>query len=343
MCLAPQVLPNYRGQDKDSQGRLPLANQVKWRRRMLQFASQKRTVAKKKPKIDHLQQTRLANKYHVKAFDNALSLGTGLDCMRFLVDSPPSKLAAHEQQFFVEVAGCPEAVREASADRVRRSCTKDSASGKSRLQVKWGHARYVLHCNLDEGGDNLTNKFWLFLKRGIRGWLWIDPTHRRHNNWTSACNDAAAGWALKDMALICSIGSAPWGSAGHFGKYNDAATELSENFDHKDALWQLVYPLVAFLKFKGNLPFDWRGDESCKRLWSELPVNKVIANKGAKAKLGRWYQPTARWRDMQENIGFLATAVLYIGITLKWYPDLHSSPLGLGALPGFQETHLNKW
>ena len=93
------------------------------------------------------------------------------------------------------------------------------------------------------------------------------------------------------MALICSIGSAPWGSAGHFGKYNDAAPGLSENFDHSDALWQLVYPLVAFLKFKGDLPFDWRGDEACKRLWSELPVNKVIANKGAKAKLGRWYVP----------------------------------------------------
>lgn len=168
MCLAPQVLPNYRVQDKDSQGRLPLANQVKWRRRMLQFASQKRTVAKKKPKSDHLQQARLANKYHVKAFDNALSLGTGLDCMRFLVDSPPSKLAAHEQQFFVEVAGCPEAVREASADRVRRSCIKDPASGKSRLQAKWGHARYVLHCNLDEGGGQSHKQVLAFPEKGYQ-------------------------------------------------------------------------------------------------------------------------------------------------------------------------------
>jgi hypothetical protein len=335
-------MPNFRGQDKDTSGQLAPTGRSKWLSRMHQFARQKRDTAKKKPTVDTLQQARLANKYHVKAFDNALALGAGLDLKQFCVEKPPCKLAAHETRFCVEVASCPAGVRGASADRKLRSCIQDKQAGTTRLEVKWGPARYTIHCNLDEGGDNFTNKFWLFLKKQVRGWLWIDPTHRRHNNWTSACSDASAGWVLKDMALICSIGSAPWGSAGHFGKYSDAAIEYTENFDHSDPLWQLVYPLVAFLFYKGNLPFDWQGDECCKGLWSHLRENKTIAFKGSKAKLGRWFQATNRWRNMQENFGFLAVAILYIGITMKWYADLESSPFGPGAQPTMQAPHKGK-
>ena len=277
------MVPDFRGQAVDKKGKLASTLTAKWKCRMQQFGTRRRAEAKRKPKVTPLQQQRLANTYHCMTFDNALALGAGMSCQDFVMQGPPRALKAHEERFFISVDSCPESVRTASADRELRSCIKDKAAGKNRLEVCWGAPRKIIHSNLDEGGDNLTNKFWLFLQRHVRGWLWVDPTHRRHNNWTGACSDAKAGWGLKDMALVCSTGPAPWGRCGHFGKRSEALQEYTENFDHIGAVWCMAYPYVAWVYHGGKLPHGWMTEKHSRALWDEMEGSRLANAKGDKA------------------------------------------------------------
>ena len=339
LACNPQVMPGFRGQDKDPSGKISAEGMARWRARMHQFAHRTKAVAKKRPKIDALQKQRLANKYHCKGFDNALHLGAGVSCADFVVQKPPSALAANERRFMIKVSDCPPSVQAASSDRELRSCIQDRDTGKTRLELCWSSERKLMHCHVDEGGDNLTNKFWLYLRMHMRGWVWIDPTHRRENNWKNSCSEAGAAWCLKDMALICSIGSAPWGKCGHFDKYSDAMLEYTTNFDCNDELWVLAYPYVAAVFFEGKLPINWKSDECRQELWHTMVSSTIMKFKGSKAKLGRWYQTTCRWRAVKLELGFLAVAILYIGVTLKWYRDLGASPLTVGLMAKMEAMH----
>jgi hypothetical protein len=112
---------------------------------MRQFAHRTKAAAKKKPKVDALQKQRLANKYHCKAFDNALHLGAGLSCADFVVQKPPSALAANERRFMVKVTSCPPSVQAVSSDRELRSCIQDRDTGTTRLEMCWGSKRKLMH------------------------------------------------------------------------------------------------------------------------------------------------------------------------------------------------------
>ena len=154
-----QVLPDFHGRPKNSMGKLGRSAKKKWQARFRSFV--KSNAARRGASGPDLQQVRLSNKYHCLAFDGALKLGTSLDCAAFVAPAPPKPLAAGDTRFFVPIEKCPVPVQRASADRTRRSCII-GANDKSRLEVRWGGPRRVLHQHLDAGSSNLGNKLWMY-------------------------------------------------------------------------------------------------------------------------------------------------------------------------------------
>eukprot|EP00971_Amphidinium_carterae_P236280 4688929-Amphidinium_carterae.1 len=112
--------------------------------------------------------------------------------------------------------------------------------------------------HLDQGPENCVFRFWLMQCKGLVGWLHVDSLHRQTNNFLQACKDSGLYWCLRDMTLMGSIGAAPWGQSGNYGKYMEAAQEYSLNFDERDGLYTTLYPWLAWLSTSGELALDWR-------------------------------------------------------------------------------------
>ena len=324
-----QVLQDYHGINKDSQGIIAPADHQHYQKRVGEFVGGAGIVGGRRVTTD-LVQAYQANASHCRSFDNALQLGAGMSCKDFQIERPPAPLKLGEKRFWIAVKDCPADVRDVSSERKLRSCIRDDA-GRTRLEVCWGGARRVLQSHCDAGSDNFVNKLWLFSAQRLRGNVWIDTTHRRHNNFKDACNKAGVDWALEDMVLICSIGSAPWGKCGHYGKYSEALQEYVDNNDHTDELWNLMLPYITFISSRGRPSQDWNAEENSVRFFASLSSCGLLFKKSGTAKQGRWFQPTCRFRDFTESVPFLALGLLYVAVTFKWYPDLDSSPLRLGA------------
>ena len=127
--------------------------------------------------------------------------------------------------------------------------------------------------------------------------------------------------------MVASLGTAPWGNSAHFGKYSEAADEFFSNFSCEDILFQTLYGRICADWHKGQRPTNFGTTEHMKFMFKLAKRSAVFANKGAKTSLGRWFQWTRRWRDVQQNCGFLLLSFMYIGLHERWWPSMEKSPL----------------
>lgn len=130
-----------------------------------------------------------------------------------------------------------------------------------------------------------------------------------------------------DVALVINLGSGPWGSCAHFGKYSEAAAEYFSNMSSADALFQELAPLLSFRAFDGKRSFELPSDELLQTFWDMGRDHSLFQNKGAKAQQNRWFHWTRRWRDTRGFVGFLLLALMCQGLALGWWATLEDSPL----------------
>ena len=183
-------------------------------------------------------QQRLANKYLFMAADHALRGGVGLSFTVFCPTIPVLPLGPGERRYYVNANSLLAEVLVGLPSRVRRSCIRSISDRSTRLEVFWGDPyRRILHSHTDQGSRNMPHKFYLYARRGVRGWCWIDSPHRRANNTILALKDVGLPTLKDEMALVCSVGTGPWKGGAHFGKYFEAMAEHASNFTWRDDLF----------------------------------------------------------------------------------------------------------
>jgi hypothetical protein len=87
----------------------------------------------------------------------------------------------------------------------------------------WSEPRRILHCCMDQGSIGWPSNYFLYFHQKLRGWMFMDPSHRRYNNVLDALKDSCLAHLKHEMTICVNLGSAPWGSCGHFFRYKEAA------------------------------------------------------------------------------------------------------------------------
>ena len=82
--------------------------------------------------------------------------------------------------------------------------------------------------------------------------MWPDDAHRRHANFIDALEDAKLGWLRHEALVVASVGTAPFGGCGHFGKIDDIYVELAANGGSMDPGFVAAYPDMIFDVYGGH-------------------------------------------------------------------------------------------
>ena len=155
-------------------GRQSAATKARWKDRARSFLTVRKDPKVKRPKRPpKLKDTYLANKYSMKALDNALQHGIGWGLSSFVAARPVVALKRSEKRYYVAVDTLPEnsAVRSASKGRKRRSCIWNTESKSSKLEVHWGAPRRTLVGFLDMGTVGVVLEVLALLEAACGGQL----------------------------------------------------------------------------------------------------------------------------------------------------------------------------
>ena len=148
----------------------------------------------------------------------------------------------------MDIAQMPRQLQDAACGRTRRSCIKDTRTGRSRLEVAWSKPRPSIHWSVDQGAVGFPGKQFLLSEATtrVRGWLDPDPAHRRWNNCLAAFDRSNLAWAKDEVLSICCFTNAPYGSKQHFFTFKEAAAEFFGNLDSTEELLKARYPGISF-------------------------------------------------------------------------------------------------
>ena len=122
--------------------------------------------------------------------DNALQGGVNMGLASFATVNLALPLLLNEERYEVPIESLGLVVVIGCEGAVNRSCIMNRDSGDTRFEVDWSAPRNVLHDYGDMGCIGFVNKFYLYTRKHLRGWWWIDPPHRRHDNVISAMEKA---------------------------------------------------------------------------------------------------------------------------------------------------------
>ena len=212
----------------------------------------------------------------------------------------------------------------------------DKLSKQTRLLAHWSEPRRVLHCSIDQGTTGWPANYFLYFSQDLRGWMIMDPSHRRHNNVHDALRDSSLAHLKHEMTICVNLGSAPWSSCGHFFRYREAAEEYSTNPTESDSLCVEVYPFLVHDLWGGQPQAEFGSAGHMKLVFDVARQAPIFFGKGDKTQLNRWLQFTIRWRQFETWASVLLPIIVHVGINLSWWTCLENSPLGLGleGLPG---------
>ena len=127
--------------------------------------------------------------------------------------------------------------------------------------------------------------------------------------------------------MSVAIAAGPWGQAGHFGKFAEAAQEYTSNFSPSDELWALLYEDVCFDWYSGRFPPNFGTQEHSEHMFMQLKEAGIFMAQGEKSKLARWFQYCRRYRQFRRYAPMLLLVLIYMGLHLKWWKTLRTSPL----------------
>ena len=220
-CL-PQVLSDWKGQDRDEHRRLTAESKGKWGAKISAFFTRARD--KKTPKTN-LKTAKLANKFSLMATDHILQGAIDDNLRNYRVDSTVRfPLKDFEQRFMVPLADLPPELRtdDVAQGRVQRSCILDTRTGETTLELMSTSHKKSLHVHADKGPCSRSSLVWLFTAGKARGLYHWDPLHMKHNLHLSVLRSLKLAGARHEMCLVSSCGLGPWSGCGHHGKYSEA-------------------------------------------------------------------------------------------------------------------------
>lgn len=128
-----------------------------------------------------LAEAKRATEDRMRALDHGLQAGLGMSLSRFRVAEPCAPLTSKQRRYFVHISALPPEVQSVACGRSRRACLWDSAREVGRLEVLWSADGRVLHDASDMGPSNWASQYFLFCRQPIRGYMWFDLPHRRHD------------------------------------------------------------------------------------------------------------------------------------------------------------------
>ena len=314
-------------------GRQSAATKARWKERARSFLTVRKDPKVKRPKRPpKLKDTYLANKYSMKALDNALQHGIGWGLSSFVAARPVVALKRSEKRYYVAVDTLPEnsAVRSASKGRKRRSCIWNTESKSSKLEVHWGAPRRTLVSFLDMGTVGWSSKYWLYLRQHVRGSWMLDPSHRRWDNVQLNFADSGLGFIKSEAVVVNNVCSGPWQTQGNFGKLKDAAEEFFENASATDPLFMHCYPMIVRDLNGGRLPLDFGSEDHVEATWAGLRDLSMFETQGHHIKLNRWFSLIRRARISLKVYSVFCMILVYIGLHEGWYDSIEESPLVRG-------------
>ena len=273
-----------------------------------------------------LLQKKLANKHIVQALDHTLQMGAELSLCVFRPAQDNVVLGPDEEFYSVQMESLPDALRQDGV-RTTRVCVLNKTDGVSRFAVFWNSPRRTVHFHTDQGSIGAPAKLWLLLTKHLRGWFWLDTSHRRHNGVTDTFAACGLSWVRREMGFLASVGTGPWLGAGHFGTMSEALREFTQNMTWQDPLFMELYPRIVASQCQGQLPLTYGTQAHMQEVFSSSGDSTVARNAGEKVKLGRWFRFSLRYRQLSPSLGVLLLALVYIGITRKWWKSVDDSPL----------------
>ena len=195
--------------------------------------------------------------------------------------------------------------------------------------MNWSAVRRVLFTHSDMGAIGWSEKADLFSVKSFacRGWAFFDTAHRRHDNFKNNLQHTGVKTLRDEMTAVASIGAAPWGNSGHFGKYSDAVSEIASNLDPDDDLYQRAYFVICWYWYSGVLPPEYGSRDHMVMMFEVTTTAEVFQRQMEAAELGRWYQSSLRWRSVFKYLGMLLFAIVYVGIHNDWWRSALESPL----------------
>lgn len=168
-------------------------------------------------------------------------------------------------------------------------------------------------------------KVWLYTsgdpRHALRGWVAMDPAHRRHDNMLAWLAQASLTWARDEVLCTQCMTHAPWGSQGDFGVLRDAALELLHNNDWRMDLFQHYYKTISFQLHDGVLTASFGDEDHQAWVWEFVKESWIFQSTGPKSKAGRWYQ---RFDLSAKALCWWAVfemTLCYIGIHQGWLTD----------------------
>ena len=274
--------------------------------------------------------TRMANMHYVKALDRTITLAANVGLDHFAPRSFPKALGPDEKRFFVadKVIQEMKGLEEHDPER-ERVCVKDKVANSTRLELP-GAAdgkRPQLHINLDEGSIGFPTALWLYLSPVIRGTFHPDPCHRVMNNLTNALKSAGLWIITLEVLVVMNLPTRPYNSDSEWQKLVGAASELHRCSGPDNEMFQCLYSAIVEEGERGPIAPTFGSVEHMQEVWDSVQHATFLKRKGKKVKLGRWMAWFDRFREFRTEWSTLYLQLLNMGMSLKWWPDLASSPL----------------
>lgn len=251
-------------------------SRLKWKAKLREHLA-RQVLGKRPRKSSNLAHPGVKNAYALKAWDHALQSCVPGGLSVFQAKRSLRPLRKDERRFWVKVDSLPASIQKRAHRRTRRACiatTNEDGSRTTRLEADWSEQRRILHSWLDMGSSTFQNKYYAYLdsEMRIRGWFWLDPEHRRHDNTKNAIEHSNLKWARLEVSITTGLRAGPWDGASFFGTIQEAATQYFSSYDFSDGLFELAYPVLAFDQSRGDLPSHFGTDEHKQEVWQVVCV-----------------------------------------------------------------------
>jgi len=271
--LCGQVLPEWRGQICDSDGRWADGGGA-WRDRVRCFLRRKQAEGEQErqsKKSKTLLSTELANWHSLLAMDNSLRASFGLDLMRFAPSKRVGMLPLGAQRAWVSLEKLPTHIREASGERTRRSFVVIEDQ-PPKLEAAWSGPRMLLHVAMDEGPVGWPIRAWALHALGLRGSRPFDVAHRRCNNTDLAIEHAKLSNIRAECLCLLNTNSGPWGQHANYGRWKAAAEEYCKNAGPSDELYEALFPWCYHSLVAGRLGHSMFDQDSLALVWRHVSL-----------------------------------------------------------------------
>lgn len=301
----------------------------KYQDRVQQFLHELAPRSDQKP-LPGLRDDGMPNLQHLVALDHTLFVTTSLNMKSFQADRPLRPLGPTQERYFVETSSLSPAVAASSLGRARRSCIIDKETGATALGALWVPGRLVLQEVIDMGPCSWPVRSAMFCGFDIRGSYTFDVHHRRWDDCILSMTNSGLTLLRLECALVYTFTAGPWHSDGWFGSLASAARQWNESSDHRDALFQVMYPHIVRDQCGGKLPSSFGSDEHQRQVCAALPDSLVFAKRGLQMKMNRWYQLIRNTESFAPHWSSCLAATIVIGIFKGRFTGIGEFPFLVG-------------